>query len=117
MPERRRTFVEGDVEDSSEFVSDRAGEDEELAGSDKRKHRPSKSSRKPGSGEEAEGFSGSSGRRRSSGGDRNTETRKRSSGPGSDEDEYETRKENRSKQMKKKQEESSLEQLSSWYQD
>ncbi|KAJ4826559.1 hypothetical protein Tsubulata_024502 [Turnera subulata] len=116
MPERRRTLVEGDVEDSSEFVSDRAGEDEELAGSDKRKHRSSKS-RKPGSGEEAEGFSGSSGRRRSSGGDRNTETRKRSSGPGSDEDEYETRKENRSKQMKKKQEESSLEQLSSWYQD
>ncbi|PKI49078.1 hypothetical protein CRG98_030530 [Punica granatum] len=62
--------------------------------SDRRKHRSSKS-KKP-----------------SSSGDRH-ESRKRSS----DEDDYDVRKESRSKHLKRKQEESSLEKLSTWYQD
>ncbi|KAF2312247.1 hypothetical protein GH714_028745 [Hevea brasiliensis] len=117
-PERSRSYVKRDTEDSSDVKSDRAGDDEEWDGSDKRRHRSSKS-RKSSNGEDAEGLDGN-GRRRSSGGDRN-EGRKRSGGgssrAGSDDDDYETRKELRLKQIKKKQEESSLEKLSSWYQD
>ncbi|GLT35915.1 hypothetical protein SLA2020_103280 [Shorea laevis] len=115
-PERGRSYARRDRDDSSDVKSDRAGDDEEWEGSDKRKHRSSKSKR-PSNGEEAEGLDGS-GRRRGSG-DRN-ESRKRSTGSSrvdSDEDDYDTRKELRSKQMKKKQEESSLEKLSSWYED
>ncbi|WCJ36686.1 N6-adenosine-methyltransferase non-catalytic subunit MTB [Euphorbia peplus] len=98
--------------------NDRTGDDEEWDGSDKRKHRSSRS-RKSSNGEDAEGLDGS-GRRRSSGGDK-SDNRKRSGGgssrAGSDDDDYEARKELRSKQLKKKQEESSLEKLSNWYQD
>ncbi|KAK9292672.1 hypothetical protein L1049_020650 [Liquidambar formosana] len=115
-PEHSRSYVKRDNEDNSDVKSDRVGDDEEWEGSDKRKHRSSKP-RKPSTGEEFEGLDGS-GRRRSSG-DRN-ESRKRSGGSsraGSDEDDYDTKKEMRSKQMKKNKEESSLEKLSSWYQD
>ncbi|XP_031281059.1 N6-adenosine-methyltransferase non-catalytic subunit MTB isoform X1 [Pistacia vera] len=115
-PERSRSSAKRDTEDGLDVKNNRDRDNEEWEGNDKRKHRSSKS-RKPSNGEETEGLDGS-GRRRSSG-DRN-ETRKRSGGSSradSDEDEYDTRKEQRSKQIKKKQEESSLEQLSSWYQD
>ncbi|CAI0403078.1 unnamed protein product [Linum tenue] len=118
-PECGRSHSKQDVDDSSDIKSDRAGDDEDFEGSDKRKHRSSKS-RKLNNGDEGDGLDGS-GRRRSSGGDR-SESRKRS-GVGSssrvesDEDDYEARKDSRSKQAKKKQEESSLEKLSSWYQD
>ncbi|KAJ6676085.1 N6-ADENOSINE-METHYLTRANSFERASE NON-CATALYTIC SUBUNIT [Salix viminalis] len=123
-PERSsRSYAKRDAEDSSDVKSDRVGDDDEWDGSDKRKHRSTKS-RKPTTGDDAGGFDGS-GRRRSSAGDR-SDSRKRSGGGGgsaasikvgSDEDDYETRKEMRSKQLKKKQDESSLEKLSSWYQD
>lgn len=115
-PERSRSYTKREIEDGIDVKSERARDDEEWEGSDKRKHRSSKS-RKPSNGEEAEGLD-SSGRRRSSG-DRN-ESRKRPGGSSkadSDEDDYDTRKEQRSKQLKRKQEESSLEKLSSWYQD
>ncbi|KAI5347081.1 hypothetical protein L3X38_014960 [Prunus dulcis] len=115
-PERSRSHVKREAEDSSNLKSDRAGEDEEWEGSDKRKHRSSRS-RKSGNGEDT-GAQDGSGRRRNYG-DR-SESRKRSGGSSnadSDEDDYDSRKESRSKQMKKKQEESSLEKLSSWYQD
>ncbi|KAK1576857.1 hypothetical protein Q3G72_017025 [Acer saccharum] len=115
-PERSRSYGKRDIEDGTDVKSDRARDDEEWEGGDKRKHRSSKS-RKPSNGEEAEGLDGS-GRRRSTG-DRN-ENRKRSGGSSradSDEDDYDTRKEQRSKQMKKKQEESALEKLSRLYQD
>jgi hypothetical protein len=122
-PERSsRSYAKRDAEDSSDVKSDRGGDDDEWDGSDKRKHRSTKS-RKSTSGDDAEGFDGS-GRRRSSTGDR-SDSRKRGGGcssavsikAGSDEDDYETRKDTRSKQLKKKQDESSLEKLSSWYQD
>ncbi|KAL6219995.1 hypothetical protein ACLB2K_007753 [Fragaria x ananassa] len=112
-PERSRSYVKRDVEDGSDLKSDCAGEDEEWEGSDKRKHRSSRS-RKSGNGEDVDG----SGRRRSHG-DR-SESRKRSGGSSnadSEEEDYDFRKESRSKMMKKKQEESSLEKLSSCYQD
>ncbi|KAA8539940.1 hypothetical protein F0562_026632 [Nyssa sinensis] len=115
-PECNRSHVNREVEDNSDLTRDRA-RDEDWEGDDKRKHRSSKS-RRLGNGEEADGLDNSSGRRRSTG-DRN-ESRKRSSGSsraGSDEDGYDVRKESRSKQMKKKQEESTLEKLSNWYQD
>ncbi|KAJ8768831.1 hypothetical protein K2173_023735 [Erythroxylum novogranatense] len=117
-PEHGQNYGKRDMDDNSDVRSDRVGDDEEWDSSNKRRHRSSKS-RKPSSGEEAEGVEGR-GRRRGSGGDRN-ESRKRSGGyssrADSDEDDYDTRKEMRLKQMKKKQEESSLEKLSSWYQD
>ncbi|KAF5731178.1 methyltransferase-like protein 1-like [Tripterygium wilfordii] len=113
-PERARSHGKRDVEDSSNVKSDR--DDGEWEGSDKRKHRSSKS-RKSSNAEEGEGLD-SSGRRRGS--SDKGESRKRSSGSskaGSDDDSYGTRKERSSKQAKKKQEESTLEKLSSWYQD
>ena len=103
-----------DVEDGLDVKSDRAVDDEEWESSDKRKHRSSRS-RKLSNGEDAEGLDG---RRRSSG-DRN-EGRKRSGGSsraGSDEEDHDSRKESRSKQIKKRQEENTLEKLSNWYQD
>ncbi|XP_044468408.1 N6-adenosine-methyltransferase non-catalytic subunit MTB-like [Mangifera indica] len=115
-PERSRSHAKRDIEDGMDMKKIRDRDDEEWEGNDKRKHRSTKS-RKLSNGEEIEGLDGS-GRRRSSG-DRN-ESCKRSGGSSradSHEDEYDTRKEQRSKQLKKKQEESSLEQLSSWYQD
>lgn len=114
-PERSRSYVKREIEDSLDGKSDKARDDDDWEGNDKRKHRSSKS-RKSSNGEEAEGLDGS-GRRRSSG---DRESRKRSGGSSradSDEDDYDTRKDQRSKQIKKKQEESSLEKLSSWYQD
>lgn len=115
-PEHIRNYMKRDVEDNSDVKSDCGGDDEEWESSDKRKHKSSRP-RKPNNGEEVEGLDGN-GRRRSYG-DRG-EGRKRSGGSSradSDEDDYDTRKDPRSKQMKKKQEESSLEKLSSWYQD
>lgn len=98
--------------------NERSRDSEELNGEDKRRQRSSKS-RKAGNGEEGDGSDGS-GRRRSSTGDR-SESRKRTVGSSRadyNDDDYEARKESRSKQMMKKQEESStLEKLSSWYED
>ncbi|CAK9135938.1 unnamed protein product [Ilex paraguariensis] len=113
-PEHVRDNVKRDMEDKSEGRSDRARDDAEREGDDKRKHKSSKS-RKPENGDEAEGID-SSGKR--STGNRN-ESRKKSSGSsrtGSEEDDCEERKEYFT-QMKRKQEESSLEKLSNWYQD
>ncbi|KAF5732376.1 hypothetical protein HS088_TW18G01070 [Tripterygium wilfordii] len=113
-PEHGRSYGKQNVEDSSDVKSDR--DDIEWEGSDKRKHRSSKS-RKSSNVEEGEGLD-SSGRRRSSGD--KSESRKRSNGSskaGSDDDSYDTRKERNSKQVKKNQEVSALEKLSSWYQD
>ncbi|XP_052199079.1 N6-adenosine-methyltransferase non-catalytic subunit MTB isoform X2 [Diospyros lotus] len=104
------------MEDVTDMTSDKVKDIEEWDGDDKRKQRSSKS-KKPGNGEEAEGLDGS-GRRRSAG-DR-SESRKRSLGSSRenvDIDDSESRKESRSKQMKESQEESTLEKLSSWYQD
>nr|QTZ19467.1 methyltransferase 1 [Bixa orellana] len=115
-PEHSRNYARRDREDSVGVKSDRVGDDEEWEGSEKRKHRSNKS-RRPSNAEESDGLEGS-GRRRSSG-DR-SEIRKRSGGSNradSDEDDYDSRKDIRSKQIKKKHEESSLEKLSSWYQD
>ncbi|KAI3458959.1 hypothetical protein Pfo_015622 [Paulownia fortunei] len=111
-PERLKQDIEEDVHVNIDIVREDNGWD----GNDKRKHRSSKS-RKPGSGEEADGLDGS-GRKRSSY-DRH-ESRKRvvgSSRADSDEDDYEARKESRSKQVKRKPEESTLANLSTWYQD
>lgn len=117
-PGRIRNSAKRDVEVNPDLKSDRMKEEEEWDGDDKRKHRSSRSKR-TGNGEDGEGVDSSSGKKRSSG-DRN-DSRKRSAGSsrigGSDEDDYETKKELRSKQMKKKQDESALEKLSNWYQD
>ncbi|XP_061353821.1 N6-adenosine-methyltransferase non-catalytic subunit MTB-like isoform X2 [Gastrolobium bilobum] len=89
----------------------RVGDDEEWEGGERKKHR----SRKSGNGEEGEGLDG--GGRRRGYGDSRTESRKRSSGSSradSDDNGYDSR---RAKQMKKRQEESTLEKLSSWYED
>ncbi|KAK4571532.1 hypothetical protein RGQ29_030101 [Quercus rubra] len=101
-PERGR-YVKRDVEDGLDVKSDRAVDDEEWESSDKRKHRSSRS-RKLSNGEDAEG---NEGRKRSGG----------SSRAGSDEEDHDSRKESRSKQIKKRQEENTLEKLSNWYQD
>ncbi|KAL1828047.1 hypothetical protein ACET3Z_006459 [Daucus carota] len=115
-PGRIRNPVKREAEENPDLKSDRVKEEEEWDGDDKRKHRSSRSKRS-GNGEDSEGVD-SSARKRS--GDRN-ESRKRSAGSsrigGSDEDDYESKKELRSKQMKKKQDESALEKLSNWYQD
>ncbi|KAK6925843.1 MT-A70-like [Dillenia turbinata] len=115
-PDHGRSYVKRDT-DNSDVKVEKVGDDAEWEGSDKRKHRSGKS-RKSSNGEESEGWE-SSGRRKSSG-DR-TEGRKRSgassqAGSG-DDDDYETRKDVRPKQTRKKQEENTLEKLSSWYQD
>lgn len=115
-PDHSRSHAKRDMEDSTDMKSDRAGENDEWEGNDKRKHRSSRS-RKSGNGDDNEGLDDSG--RRKSYGDKN-EGRKRSSGltrADSEEDDYDSRKEMRPKQTKKKQEESSLDKLSSWYQD
>lgn len=114
-PEHSRGHVKRDMEDGTDAKSDRAGDDE-WEGIDKRKHRSGRS-RKSINGDDNDGLDDNG--RRKSYGDRN-EGRKRSGGStraDSEEDDYDSRKELRSKQIKKKQEESSLEKLSSWYQD
>ncbi|KAK4279337.1 hypothetical protein QN277_011134 [Acacia crassicarpa] len=113
-PESVRGFLKREV-GSSDVKSDRVGDDE-WEGSDRKKHKSSRS-RKSGNVEEVDGLDGS-GRRKSSG-DKG-ETRKRSSGSSradSYDSDYDSRKDLRSKQLKKKQEESTLEKLSSLYQD
>lgn len=117
-PESSRGYAKREI-DSSDAKSERVVvEEEDLEFSDKKKHRSSRS-RKYGNGEEGEASDGS-GRRR--GYVDRTETRKRSGGSSrADSDDnnndYDSRKELRSKQMKKRQEESTLEKLSSWYED
>ncbi|KAL2249267.1 methyltransferase-like protein 1 [Sesamum indicum] len=115
-PECIRSSTKRDNEEDVEVNIDSVRDDEDWDCDDKRKQRSSKS-RKAGSGEELDGLD-SSGRKRSSY-DRH-ESRKRvggSSRADSDQDDYETRKESRSKQMKKKPEENTLDVLSTWYQD
>ncbi|OMP11704.1 MT-A70-like protein [Corchorus capsularis] len=119
-PERSsRSYARRDREDSSDLKSD--NEDWEATDSSKKSKHKSSKSRKPSIVEESEGVEGSGGRRRSSG-DRPEAGRKRSgasSRPDSDEDDYdiENRKQQSRKHVKRKQEESSLEKLSSWYQE
>ncbi|XP_076910847.1 N6-adenosine-methyltransferase non-catalytic subunit MTB-like [Bidens hawaiensis] len=106
-PERVKGHVKRDTEDSS------GGRDDESWEADERRKRRSGKSKQSGSGEENEGVE-NTGRKEKS------ESRKRQTGASkavSEEDDYESRKESRSKQMKKKHEESALESLSSWYQD
>lgn len=118
-PGRIRNSVKRDAEENLDLKSDRIKEEEEWDGDDRRKHRSNRTKRS-GNVEDSEGAD-NSGRKRSSG-DRNESSRKRSAGGsgrtgGSDEEDYETKKELRSKQMKKKQDESALDKLSNWYQD
>nr|GEW46421.1 methyltransferase-like protein 1 [Tanacetum cinerariifolium] len=116
-PERVKGHSKRDVEDSTRSDrNDRARDDETWEADERRKRRSGKS-RQSGSGEEAEGLE-SNGRRRS--GEEKSESRKRPSSSSkvvSEEDDYESRKESRARQMKKKHEESALESLSNWYQD
>ncbi|KAF8379540.1 hypothetical protein HHK36_028979 [Tetracentron sinense] len=117
VPEPGRSLIKCDIDENSDVKSDRIGDEEDWEGSDKRKHRLSKS-RKHGNAEETEEWD-SSGKRKNSG-DRN-ESRKRSSGSSragsGDEDNYDMRKELQSKQIKKIQEERTEKKLSSGYQD
>ncbi|KAH0671434.1 hypothetical protein KY290_025868 [Solanum tuberosum] len=105
-PERVRSYLKQDDPDLKL--------DDDWEGDDKRKYRSSNS--RSGNSEEAEGLD-SNGRRRSTV-DRN-ESRKRSGGSSKtdiDEDDYEGN-DLRSKLMKKKQGENTLETLSNWYRD
>ncbi|KAK6137913.1 hypothetical protein DH2020_028347 [Rehmannia glutinosa] len=114
-PERVRSSVKEENEEDIEVNIDTVRDDDDWV-TDKRKQRSSKS-RKPGSGEDVDGLDGSGKKRSMS--DRH-ESRKRvggSSRADSDQDDYETRKESRSKQLKKKSEENTLDVLSTWYQD
>ncbi|KAK3026046.1 hypothetical protein RJ639_042538 [Escallonia herrerae] len=111
-PEHTRSSMKRNIDDHSDVRNARARSEERGEGDDKRKHRSNKT-KKSANGEEAEGLD-STGRKRSNG-DRN-ERQKRSGSStraGSDEDDHEAR----SKQMKEKQEESALDNLSNWYQD
>ncbi|XP_075081344.1 N6-adenosine-methyltransferase non-catalytic subunit MTB isoform X1 [Nicotiana tabacum] len=114
-PERARSYVKQNTQDDTELKGDKFRDnDDDCEGEDKRKYRSSKS-RRSGNGEDAEVLD--SGRRRST--VERTESRKRSGGSSradGDEDDYETKKESRSK-LKKKLEENTLEKLSNWYQD
>ncbi|KAK6137927.1 hypothetical protein DH2020_028340 [Rehmannia glutinosa] len=114
-PERVRSSMKEENEEDIEVNIDTVRDDDDWV-TDKRKQRSSKS-RKPGSGEDVDGLDGSGKKRSMS--DRH-ESRKRvggSSRADSDQDDYETRKESRSKQLKKKSEENTLDVLSTWYQD
>ncbi|KAG8390610.1 hypothetical protein BUALT_Bualt01G0101400 [Buddleja alternifolia] len=115
-PERIRSSAKREIDEDVEVEIDIVRDDCDMDDDDdKRKQRSSKS-RKSGSSEEVDGL-GVSGRKRSAS-DRH-ENRKRvgdSSRVDSDQDDYETRKESRSKQVKKKTE-STLDVLSTWYQD
>ncbi|XP_042478394.1 N6-adenosine-methyltransferase non-catalytic subunit MTB-like isoform X1 [Macadamia integrifolia] len=117
MPEPSRSYTKWDIEDNSEIKVDRAGDEEDWEGSDKRKHRLSKS-RKHNNAEETDEWD--SGGKRKSLGDRN-ESRKRSGGSSregsGDEDDYDKRKEQRSKQIKKVQEDRTEKKSSSGYPD
>ncbi|KAK1419634.1 hypothetical protein QVD17_28862 [Tagetes erecta] len=102
-PERVKGYVKRDMDDSS------SARDDETLEVDERRKRRSEKSRHSGSGEEIEVVESSKRKEKS-------ESRKRSSGGSkavSEEDDYESR----AKQMKRKQEESALDTLSSWYQD
>lgn len=116
-PERVRSSKKREIEEDIEVNIDIVRDDDEWIGDDsKRKQRLSKS-RQLGSGDDVDGLDGS-GKRRSTL-DRH-ESRKRAGGSSradSDQDDYGSRRESRSKQAKKKQEESTLDVLSSWYQD
>ncbi|XP_071724439.1 N6-adenosine-methyltransferase non-catalytic subunit MTB-like [Rutidosis leptorrhynchoides] len=111
-PDCSRSYVKRDREDRLE----RGRDDEEWEASDERRHGSSKSKTRNNA-EETEGQD-SKARRRSSK-DRGDNKRRSggSSRADSDEDDYDARKGLRSKQGKRKHDESSLEKLSSWYQD
>lgn len=109
-----------EVDDSVELKSERGrDEDEDWEGSDRRKHRSSKA-RKSSGGGGADDIEGENSGRRKSIGER-SDSRKRSSGSKySDEDDSDARRERdreRPKLSRKSKEESSLEKLSTWYQE
>ncbi|KAI3943951.1 hypothetical protein MKW92_047185 [Papaver armeniacum] len=112
-----RSYVKRDTEDSPDRKGDRPGEEEDWESSDKRKHRSSKS-RKHANEEDVEEWD-SGGKRKSTG--ERTESRKRSGGSSragsGDEDDYDARKDGRSKQPKKYLEERSDKKSSSGFQD
>ncbi|XP_010671829.2 N6-adenosine-methyltransferase non-catalytic subunit MTB [Beta vulgaris subsp. vulgaris] len=114
-PERSRNHGKKEIEDSVDGKREMTGDEDELEGNGRRRHRLSKS-RRSSNGEEVDGWDGS-GRRKS--GDRN-ESRRTSAGSTRgdiDEGEYDAKKDSGSKPARKKQEVSALEKLSNWYQD
>ncbi|KAF8380211.1 hypothetical protein HHK36_027693 [Tetracentron sinense] len=115
--EPSRSYMIQDTEESSDVKGDRIGDEEDWEGSDKRKHRSSRS-RKHDNAEETE--ERESGGKKKSNGDKNA-IRKRSGGSnraGSvDEDDYDTGKELSSKLMKKNQEERTEKKSNSGYED
>ncbi|MCL7049576.1 hypothetical protein MKW94_017781 [Papaver nudicaule] len=112
-----RSYVKRDTDESPDRKGVRAGDEEDWESSEKRKHRSSKS-RKHFNEEYAEEWD-SGGKRKSTG--ERVESRKRSGGSsraGSvDEDDYDARKDARSKQPKKYLEERSDKKSSSGFQD
>ncbi|XP_047970451.1 N6-adenosine-methyltransferase non-catalytic subunit MTB [Salvia hispanica] len=115
-PERVRSSKKREIEEDIEVNIDIVRDDDEWVGDEKRRQRLSKS-RQQGSGDDVDGLDGSGKRRSTS---ERHESRKRvgsSSRGDSDQDDYGSRRESRSKQLKKKQEESTLDVLSSWYED
>lgn len=115
-PERVRSSKKREVEEDIEVNIDIVRDDDEWVGDDKRKQRLSKSRQLAG-GDDVDGLDGS-GKKRSML-DKH-ESRKRvggSSRADSDQDDYGSRRESRTKQVKKVHEESTLDVLSSWYQD
>ncbi|CAA0806375.1 Methyltransferase-like protein 1 [Striga hermonthica] len=104
-----------ETEEDIEVNIDSVRDDDDWVVSEKRKQKSSKS-RKSGSGED-DGLDGN-GRKRSISDKHENRKRVGGSSRDSDPDEYETRKESRSKQVKKKRpEENTLDVLSTWYQD
>ncbi|KAL8506107.1 hypothetical protein ACS0TY_017098 [Phlomoides rotata] len=115
-PEHVRSSAKQEIDEDIEVNIDIVKDDEDWMVADKRKQRLSKS-RKSGGSEDLDGLDGGGKKRSTS--DRH-ESRKRlggSSRADSDQDDYETRRESRFKQVKKKIEENTLDVLSSWYQD
>ncbi|XP_071734135.1 N6-adenosine-methyltransferase non-catalytic subunit MTB-like [Rutidosis leptorrhynchoides] len=108
-PERVKLSAKRDVEDSLGSRSDRARDDETWEADERRKRRSGRS-RHSGSGDDGDG-SENNGRREK------YESRKRSSKAISEEDDYELKKDSRARHLKRKQEESALDSLSTWYQD
>lgn len=106
-PEKILSCSKREVHYDSDGRRDMAGNYEKWEGNGKMKHKSSK-------GEDTDG----SGRRKSSG--ERSESQKLSGGScrgDMDEGDYDLKKESSSKQLKKKQEVSTLEKLSNWYQD
>ncbi|KAF5177882.1 N6-adenosine-methyltransferase non-catalytic subunit mtb [Thalictrum thalictroides] len=117
LRESSRGYTKRGVEESSDVKGDRVGEEEDWDDNDKRKYRSSKP-RKQSNAEEVDEWDSSE--RRKGSGDR-SENKKRPSGSSrvgsGGEDEYDTRKDLRSKQVKKNQEEKTEKKANIGYQE